>query len=170
MIWMNEMKTLLLLRHAKSSKDDPGLKDFERPLSERGEKDSQLIGEYIRKRKIKADLVISSPAERARQTAELVMKPAGLKVELRFDKRIYDAGVRSLLDVVSQIEDTANAIIMIGHNPGFEELLEALTGEVGNLPTASLACLELNVDKWSKVRAGVGDLKWLMAPKELRNS
>jgi len=164
------MKTLLLLRHAKSSKDDPSLNDFDRPLNERGRKDAQGIGKYIRKQKIKPDLVISSPAERARQTIELVLKSAGLKIELKFDKRIYEASVRSLLNVVSQIEDTANAVILVGHNPGFEELFEALTSEARDLSTASIACIELSVDKWSKVRAGAGHLKWLAAPKELRHS
>ena len=164
------MKTLLLLRHAKSSKDDPNLKDFDRPLNERGTKDAQLIGKYIGQQKIKADLVISSPAERARQTTELVLKSAGLKIELKFDKRIYEASVRSLLNVISQIEDTANAVILVGHNPGFEELLEALTGVARDLPTASLACIELSVEKWSKARTGVGNLKWVVAPKELRRS
>jgi phosphohistidine phosphatase len=164
------MKTLLLLRHAKSSREDPSLQDFDRPLNERGKKDAPLIGKYARRQKIKADLVISSPAERARQTAELVLKSAGLKLELRFDKRIYEASLRRLLSVISQIEDTINTLIMVGHNPGFEELFEALTGQARDLPTASLACIELSVDKWSKVRAGVGDLKWLVTPKELRHS
>jgi phosphohistidine phosphatase len=165
----NEMKTLLLLRHAKSSKDDPSLIDFDRPLNERGKNDAQLIGKYIRQQKIKADFVVSSPAERARQTAELVVKSAGLKVELRFDKRIYEAAVRSLLNVVSQIEDTANAVVLVGHNPGFAELLEALTGEARDLPTASLACIELSLEKWSKAQANVGQLKWLVTPKKLRS-
>lgn len=165
----NEMKTLLLLRHAKSSKDDPSLIDFDRPLNERGKNDAQLIGKYIRQQKIKADFVVSSPAERARQTAELVLKSAGLKVELRFDKRIYEAAVRSLLNVVSQIEDTANAVVLVGHNPGFAELLEALTGEARDLPSASLACIELSVEKWSKVLGGVGHLKWLVTPRKLRS-
>jgi phosphohistidine phosphatase len=164
------MKTLLLLRHAKSSKDDPSLKDLDRQLNERGTKDAQLIGKYVRQQKIKAELVISSPAERARQTTELVLKSAGLKIELKFEKRIYEASVRSLLNLVSQIEDTANAVILVGHNPGFEELLEALTGDARDLPTASLACIELSVEKWSKARTGAGNLKWLMAPKELRRS
>ena len=164
------MKTLLLLRHAKSSKEDTSLRDFDRPLNtERGIKDAQLIGKYIRKQKIKADLVISSPAERARNTAELVLKSAGRKVELRFDERIYEASGRRLVNIISQIEDTANTVILVGHNPGFEELFEALTNEDRSLPTASLACIELGVEKWSKMRAGVGDLKWLVAPKELRS-
>lgn len=162
------MKTLLLLRHAKSSKEDTSLKDFDRPLNERGIKDALLIGKYIRQKKIHTDLVIGSPAERARQTATLVMRSAGLKVELRFDERIYEASVGRLLEVMPQIEDTANAVILVGHNPGFGELFGALTGEARDLPTASLACIELGVEKWSKVRAGVGHLKWLIAPKELR--
>jgi phosphohistidine phosphatase len=163
------MKTLLLLRHAKSSRDSPSLQDFDRPLNERGKKDAPLIGKYTRKQKIQADLAVSSPAERARQTAELVLKSAGLKVELRFDKRIYEASLRRLLNVISQVEDTVNTVIMVGHNPGFEELFEALTGEARDLPTASLACIELHVENWSKVRTAVGDLKWLVTPKELRD-
>lgn len=162
------MKTLLLLRHAKSSKDDTSLRDVGRPLNERGEEDAQLIGKYIRKQKIRPNLVISSPAERARQTAKSVLTAARLKVEPRFDERIYEAGVRRLLNVISEIEDSSNTVILVGHNPGFEELFAALTGEARNLPTASLACVELGVEKWSKVRAGVGQLKWLVAPKELR--
>jgi len=164
------MKTLLLLRHAKSSREDSSLQDFDRPLNERGKKDAPLIGKYCRKQKIKADLAVSSPAERARQTAELVLKSAGLKVELRFDQRIYEASLRRLLDVISQIEDTVSTLIMVGHNPGFEELFEALTGQAHDLPTASLACIELSVEKWSEVRAVVGDLKWLVTPKELKDS
>ncbi|MDX6498297.1 MAG: phosphohistidine phosphatase [Blastocatellia bacterium] len=77
--------------------------------------------------------------------------------------------MRSLLNVVSQIEDTANAVILVGHNPGFAELLEALAGEARDLPTASLACIELSVEKWSKVLGGVGHLKWLVTPRKLRS-
>lgn len=162
------MKTLLLLRHAKSSWKDTSLRDFDRPLNNRGTEAAQLIGKYTHQKKIQADLTISSPAQRARQTAELVMKSARLKVELRFDERIYEASARRLLEVVSQIEDSANTVILVGHNPGFEALFEALTGEKRNLPTASLACIELGVEKWSKVRAGVGHLKWLATPRELK--
>lgn len=156
------MKTLFMLRHAKSSKDDPSLKDFDRPLHERGKEDAQRIGDYLRKRKVKADLLISSPAERARQTAELILKSTDPKVELRFDKRIYDASLRRLLNVVSQVEDTAVSVILVGHNPGFEELFEALTGAGRGLPTASVACIELSLENWSKVRPGVGQQKWFV--------
>lgn len=162
------MKTLLLLRHAKSSWKDTSLGDIDRPLKKRGIEDAQLIGRFIPKKKIQPDLVLSSPAERARQTAALILESARLNVELRYDDRIYEASARRLLEVVSQIEDTANTVMMVGHNPGFEELFEALTGEARSFPTASLACIELSIDNWSKARVGVGLLKWLTSPKELR--
>lgn len=162
------MKTLLLLRHAKSSKDDLSLRDFDRPLNDRGMKDTKLIGKLIGAKKIRLDLVISSPAKRARQTAESILAAAGLKIELRFDERIYEASVHRLLEVVSQIEDHAKAVMLVGHNPGFEELLEALTGRELHLPTASLACIDLSVHRWSNVRPAAGKLKWLVTPKELK--
>jgi phosphohistidine phosphatase len=162
------MKTLFLLRHAKSSKDDPALEDFDRPLNKRGEQDSKAIGKYIRKKKLSPDLVISSPANRARQTTELVLKAAGLKIQPRFDERIYEASARLVLKVLSEIEANANAVMLVGHNPGFEELFEVLTGDGSRLPTASLACIELAVDKWKQVRPEIGKLKWLISPKELK--
>ena len=161
------MKTLLLLRHGKSSRKDTSTRDFDRPLSERGVSDSKLIGEFIRKKKLHSELMISSPAERARQTAELVLK-AGLQLELRVDERVYEASARHLFEVISQIEDTANTVLLVGHNPGFEELLQNLSGEERELSTATLACIELSVEKWSRVQASVGNLKWLVAPRELR--
>jgi len=164
----NRVKTLLLLRHAKSSHADEGLKDFDRPLKQRGIEDAGLIGDFIRKRKIEPDLVVVSPAERTRQTADITLKSARMKVELTFDQRIYEASSRVLLSVLRQINDTSNTVMLIGHNPGLEELLEALTGEGLTLPTAALACIELEIENWSKARAGSGHLKFRMTPKELK--
>jgi phosphohistidine phosphatase len=164
------MKTLLLLRHAKSSWKDASVRDFDRPLNQRGLKAAPSIGSLIRKRKLQPDLVLSSPAERARQTTQLVLEAASLKTELRYDERIYEASVARLLEIVSQIDDEANLVMLVGHNPGFEELLAALTGESLSLPTAALACIELDIEKWNKVRAGAGRLEWLVKPKELKSS
>lgn len=164
------MKTLLLLRHAKSSRKDNGVKDFDRPLNQRGLKAAPSIGSLIGKRKLQPDLVLSSPAERARQTTQLVFEAAGLKTEVRYDERIYEATGARLFEIVGQIEEDANVAMLVGHNPGFEELLEALTGEAHNLPTAALACIELDIEKWNKVRAGAGRLEWLVKPKELKSS
>jgi phosphohistidine phosphatase len=158
------------LRHAKSSWKDKSLEDVDRPLNDRGIRATEVIGDYLRKEKIVPDLIISSPATRARQTVDLVLKAARLKLNPRFDERIYDASVHRLLEVVSQIEEAANSAMLIGHNPGFEELLESLTSEQKRVPTGGLMCIELNVEKWNKVRAGVGNLKWMVTPKKLKHA
>lgn len=161
------MKTLLLLRHAKSSWQNLGQRDFDRPLNERGKKAAPLMGRFIRKERVQPDLVISSPAERARQTATLVMESAKLKAELRYDERIYEASAVRLLEVISQIEDEMGVLLLVGHNPGLEELLHLLTGEAQHMPTAALARIFLAVEKWSEVRGQSGRLEWLVKPKEL---
>lgn len=164
------MKTLLLLRHAKSSWKVDDMRDFDRPLNQRGLKAAPAIGRLIKKRRLKPDLVLSSPAERARQTTQLVFEAAGLKTGVRYDERIYEATAARLFEIVGQIEEDAGVAILVGHNPGLAELLEALTGEAHNLPTAALACIELNIEKWNKVRSGAGRLEWLVKPKELKSS
>jgi len=161
------VKTLLLLRHAKSSWKDDSVKDFDRPLNQRGLKAATQVGKLLRKRKPKPDLVLSSPAERARQTAQLMLESSRINVELRYDERIYEAGAARLLEIVSQIEDSADSVMLVGHNPGMEELLKALTGEERHLSTAMLTCVELNVEKWNKIKPGTGRLEWLTKPKEL---
>ena len=161
------MKTLYLLRHAKSSWKDATLQDFDRPLNGRGKDSAPLVGRVMRKRKLKVDLVLSSPAARARQTAALVKESAGLSAETLYDERIYEADAARLLEVVSQAAEPADALVLVGHNPGIEELLTFLTGEERRMPTAALACITLDVEKWGKVRARAGRLEWLVRPKEL---
>ena len=161
------MKKLLLLRHAKSSWDDPALRDFERPLNKRGTKDAPRIGKYIAKRKIKPDLVISSPAERARQTTALVAKAAKIKSEVRYDKRIYEASTEQLLGILGEIEDGVNEVLLVGHNYGIEDLVELLTGEVHHMPTAALALITLDTDNWESISRRTNRLEWLVKPKEL---
>jgi phosphohistidine phosphatase len=162
------MKRLLLLRHAKSSWAEGGLADFDRPLNERGLRDAPLVGLHLRAQKIRPDLALCSPAERARQTAALVLEAARLQpLRLRYDERIYEADVSRLLEVVSQIEEEAGEVLIVGHNPGMEALLERLTGETRRMTTAALASITLDVEKWSKVREGNGRLEWHVRPKEL---
>jgi phosphohistidine phosphatase len=161
------MKTLFLLRHAKSSWKDSTLQDFDRPLNGRGRKASELVGAFIRKQKLMPDLVLSSPAVRARETIEIVLKAAKLEVELRYDQRIYEAGALRLLEVISQIDEHKNAVMIVGHNPGLEELLEVLTGRPERINTGALAKIDLATTKWSKALEGKGSLDWLVRPKEL---
>jgi phosphohistidine phosphatase len=161
------MKTLFLLRHAKSSWSDPMLRDFDRPLNERGLKAAPLVGRFMRKRKIQPGLLLISPAERARQTAALVAEAAHLTTAPRFDERIYEASASGLLEIISQIEETVGEAMLVGHNPGMEELLMVLTGEARRMPTAALARILLDIEKWSEVREGGATLDWLVKPKEL---
>ena len=162
------MKTLLLLRHGKSSWDDPAVDDFDRPLNERGVSDSKLSGKYARRQKVKADLVLSSPAIRAKHTTELFVAAADLKKSPVYDERIYGASVRRLLQVLSELDDTNESVLLIGHNPGFAELCEHLTGAAKKVPTASLTCITLNIDRWAAPKQGAGELTWRMTPKKLR--
>jgi phosphohistidine phosphatase len=155
------------MRHAKSSWGDGSLADFDRPLNERGLKTAPLVGRFMRKQKLRPGLVVCSPAERARQTATLVAEAAGLLAPLRFDERIYEATSARLVEVVSQVEEGVEELLLVGHNPGLEELLERLTGESRRMPTATLARVALDVEKWSKVREGAGRVESFVVPKEL---
>ena len=161
------MKTLYLLRHAKSSWQEPGLDDFERPLNDRGRAAAPLVGQLIRERKLRVDLLLSSPAVRARQTAALVKESAGLTAELLYDERIYEADADALLEVVAQTAESVDALMLVGHNPGMEQLLTLLTGETRGMSTAALVCIALDVEKWDKARGGEGRLEWLVRPKDL---
>ena len=161
------MKTLLLLRHAKSSWKIPDQPDFERPLNGRGERAAPLMGRHLRAEKLAPDLILCSPAERARQTAALFTKAAGLGAELRYDERIYEASALQLLEVVTQADDGAETLLLVGHNPGLEELILLLTGETWLMPTAALAKIDLSTDKWGKVKEQTGRVDWVVKPKDL---
>ena len=136
------MRILYLLRHAKSSWNDPTLRDFDRPLKKRGREAAERIGKRMALENLSNALVICSPAVRTRETAEIVLKSANLLVEPRFDERIYEASLRELVQIVTEIPDNQEVAIMIGHNPGFEELLSFLTGEHRRMPTCALARME----------------------------
>jgi phosphohistidine phosphatase len=164
------MKHLYLLRHAKSSWDDNSLPDFDRPLNNRGIKTAPVVGQYIRRKKIQVDLVLSSPAKRARETSKLVIRAAGIAADLRFDERIYEATAGQLMSVVSQIGDGIGAALLVGHNPGFEDLLTRLTGEVHRLSTAALAEIALDIEEWRGIRENCGQLIQLIKPKEIEKN
>ena len=161
------MRILYLLRHAKSSWNDATLRDFDRPLKKRGREAAKRIGERLAEESLSKLLVICSPAVRTRETAAIVLKSANLQVAPRFDDRIYEASLRELVQIVSEIPDDAEVAIMIGHNPGFEELLAFLTGEHRRMPTCALGKIKFEDVSWKDVRAGEGSLEWFIAPKEL---
>ena len=161
------MKTLLLMRHAKSSWADAAQPDFDRPLNERGRQTAPVMGRFLRHQSLKPDLVICSPAERARLTATLALAAAQLDREVRYDARIYEASAGRLLEVVNEAPEPAATVMLVGHNPGLEELIRLLTGEHERMPTAAVACITLDLDTWRAVTPQAGRLAWLVRPKEL---
>ncbi len=161
------MKQLLLLRHAKSSWEEPGAEDFDRPLAPRGERDAPRIGVFLAETEFMPDLIISSPAERAKATAKRVAKAAEYAGDLRFDERIYMADAGALLEIVRGLPDSAERAMLVGHNPGFEDLATTLSGGFVRLTTASLACIELAAEHWQDVQPSSGALVWLVTPKTL---
>jgi len=162
------MKTLYLLRHAKSSWKDETLPDIERPLNGRGRKASKTVGGFLKKEKIIPDLVLSSSAIRARQTTDIVLGAAKLSTDLRFDERLYEAGAQRLLEVVRQIEKSKKTVLLVGHNPGFEEFLELLTGAVETMSTGTLSKVVLKASDWAGVKNKDGTLEWILKPKQLQ--
>lgn len=161
------MRTLYLLRHAKSSWKDANLADFDRPLSGRGRRAAETVGLFLKDKEITLDLVVSSPAVRARQTIEIVLRSAKQRPELRFDERIYEATVGRLLEIVSQLENEHKAVLLVGHNPGMQELLALLTGQSEEYPTAALTKITFKNLKWAEVGNKKGSLEWFVKPKEL---
>lgn len=164
------MKTLLLLRHAKSDWDDPSLKDFDRPLAARGERDAPRIGKALRKRGPLPDLIISSPAARARATIDAVIKAAKLNLGIRFDEAVYGASSPELMTLIRRLPDESSCVLLVGHNPGFEDMVGRLSGSRERMPTAALACIEFQIDRWEDMKDGTGKLAWLLTPKQLNGA
>jgi phosphohistidine phosphatase len=162
------MKTLYLLRHAKSSWKDETLSDIERPLNGRGRKAAQTVGDFLKREKVIPDLVLSSSAVRARQTTDLLLKAASVSTDLRFDERIYEAGAQRLLEVVKQIEKSKKSVLLVGHNPGLEEFLQVLTGASENMPTGTLSKIALGASSWAAIGDKGGTLEWIVTPKQLK--
>src|ERR1700741_75566 len=163
------MKTLFLLRHAKSSWKDETLPDFERPLNRRGKRTAETIGRYFKTSAIVPELILCSPAERTRETLNLVLKAARWTAEVRYDQRIYEASAQRLVEVVSQIENDRKVAMLVGHNPGLEDLLLLLTGNTEVMPTGAIAKLLLKTPKWETAIDKRATLDWIVRPRDLEN-
>ena len=171
------MKRLTILRHAKSSWDDPQLADFNRPLNNRGWKAARRMGRELKRRDIHFDLCLASTAARVRETLDGLMETYGEpRFEIRFEPRIYEATVATLLDIVHELPDNASAPLLVGHNPGLENLILKLSSEDSSgfrarvaegYPTAALAVIELPSQRWSDMDSGSGEIVELILPREL---
>jgi phosphohistidine phosphatase len=163
------MKTLLVLRHAKSSWNDSALDDHERPLNERGLRDAPRMGALVREHGLRPDVVLSSDAVRARLTAEAVAEAARYAGDVLVDPRLYLACPADILSLLPTVRENAETVMIVGHNPGLEQLVEQLTGEREDLPTAALAQIELPIDQWQDLDLSTrGTLVGLWRPGDLR--
>ena len=161
------MKTLLVLRHAKSSWDDAALDDHERPLNKRGRRDAPRMGALVREHGLIPDVVISSDAVRARLTAEAVVEEARCAGEILLDQRLYMAGPADVLSLLRTVGEKAETVMIVGHNPGLEELVAQLTGDWQDLPTAALAQIVLPIDQWRDLKLSTrGTLVGHWRPKQ----
>ena len=168
------MKTLTLLRHAKSTWDDPVARDFDRPLNKRGRRAAQTIGREMRALGLEFDRVIASPATRVVETLGEVAEGYGRSLDPKFDQRIYLASPDTLLEIVRNADGAAGTLLIVGHNPGLERLAILLAGKSGLLaqlaekyPTATLAEIALPVESWSDVSEGMGTLSRFIRPRDL---
>ena len=162
------MKTLLVLRHGKSSWKHPGLTDHDRPLNGRGRQDAPRVGRLLREEGLVPDRIVSSTAIRARVTAELVADHAECGRPVKRNPKLYLADVPELIRVLRKVGGDASRLLVVGHNPGLEELLARLTGYTVVLPTAALVEVRLEVDAWSKLKASTpGRLVNLWHPRQL---
>ncbi|HZN33264.1 MAG TPA: histidine phosphatase family protein [Pirellulaceae bacterium] len=162
------MKTLLLLRHAKSSWKDSEIDDHDRPLNNRGKRDAPRMGQLLKDEQLFPDYLITSSAKRCRKTAEHVIHASGYRGETRITGEIYEADAEKLRESLAALPAEPARVLLIGHNPGLEEFVERLTGAYTPLTTAALAQLELPIDRWRDLTAGVrGTLVRVWQPREL---
>jgi phosphohistidine phosphatase len=170
------MKTLFLLRHAKSSWDDPGLADHERPLAKRGRRASKVLAEHLRNERIAPELVLCSSSRRTRETLDRIAPALGDEVRVEVERDLYAASAERLLQHLRKVDDGVGSVMLIGHNPGVEQLAIKLAGDGDKLadlrtkyPTGALARLEFDAS-WSELEPGSAELVDFVKPKQLANS
>ena len=145
------MKTLTIVRHAKSSWDNPGLSDRDRPLNKRGERNAPEMGARIREHGIRPSLIVSSPATRALSTARIIATEIAYPIEfLQRESSLYLASVDEILDVIAAQDEGFNNLMLVGHNPGLTQFANFLSpGLTNNLPTAGVVAVEIDRDDWN---------------------
>ena len=166
------MKTLYLIRHAKSSWEDINLRDFDRPLNERGEKDAPRMAKRLKERDIHPNLLVSSPAKRALATCKAFAKTLGYSDRhIKTDERIYHADEDTLLEVIRSIKNSCDTVMLFGHNPGLTDFVNEF-GEgtyVDNIPTCGVVAYRFPVDSWEDVDWKKGELLFFDFPKNRKD-
>ena len=163
------MKTLILVRHAKSSWKDINLDDFDRPLNKRGKKDAPLMGKKLKKRQVIPDLILSSPAKRARKTAKAVAKAIAYpKKKIVFNYKMYHSSAKYLFKMVRNMDDKHKTIMLFGHNLEFNDFADRLLKKnpVYNIVTTGVYCIKFNVDHWQQIQKKKGEAVFYDYPKQ----
>jgi phosphohistidine phosphatase len=161
------VKTLFIVRHAKSSWDDPSLSDFDRPLNDRGKRDAPRIGKRLKEKDFSIDLMISSPAKRAYATCQKIAETLKFpKEKIKLEEKLYHANEDRILDIIHKVDGHHSTIMIFGHNPGLTEFVNSLTnGNIFNVPTCGVAACEFQINSWKEVGWGKGELTFYDYPK-----
>lgn len=161
------MKNLILIRHAKSSWDNPAWSDLERPLNKRGKRDAPIMGRLMKEQGLLPDLILTSPARRARKTASKIAKEVGYpKEQIIIAESIYLQGTTKLIELIGTQNDETNRIFLIGHNPEMTELASHLTrSNIDNVPTCGIVSIEFPFDSWRRVSEEAGILTLFERPR-----
>lgn len=163
------MKKLYIIRHAKSSWDEPGLSDFERPLNDRGKRDAPRMAKRLKEKEIHPDLMLSSPAKRALSTCKRIAGVLNYAPEkIKTDQRLYHASDDQILKVLKELNDKQNEVLLFGHNPGLTDFVNEFTSDetyIPNIPTCGVIAYEINIDTWKELDWGKGDLQFFDYPK-----
>jgi len=162
------MKTLYLVRHAKSSWKYPNLDDFERPLNKRGSKNAPFMGKILKNLKVTPDLVISSPANRAAMTARIIADKINYPLDkIRYSETIYEVSANVLIHFIEQTDDAVNKVMVVGHNPALTDLANYFGGKlISNIPTCGVFCVDFDISSWAKISEHCGKLKFFEFPKK----
>lgn len=172
------MKTLTILRHAKSGWDAPVERDFDRPINRRGQRGAELVGQYLKRKKLPVDRIVASPAVRVTETLDIFQPAADLDaIEPHWDRRIYLASAATLIDVIRDTGRDAQHLLISGHNPGLEDLILILVPESPDdelrakveekLPTSAMARLEIDIHDWHALETGSARLTDFIRPRDL---
>lgn len=162
------MKRLLILRHAKSSWKHPDLRDHDRPLNKRGKRDAPRMGRLMREEGLMPELAFCSTARRARVTLKRALKEGGIDCEVRLDPDLYLATPADIVELLRDTPEPSSRVLVVGHNPGMEDLVQALTGQEVTFPTAALAVVDCDCATWTDLAmTGNESLVRLWKPREL---
>ncbi len=161
-------KKLLIVRHAKSDWGEAGLKDFDRPLAARGEKNAPGMGKHLLKNGIKPNAIISSPALRAITTCKLIAGELGLENKIVLEPKIYEATHQTLLNIVNNFDNADDLVALFGHNNGITDLVIYLTdADIYNIPTCGAVLIEFPFDDWKMISKSTGNLLFFVSPKNI---